>query len=115
MKDTDKCFEVAEKFVSINGEGPLAGEPAVFIRFKGCNLACAYCDTKWASQPDTPAESMSAQDILQTNDVIAAVNGTHTDNLKELRSVLYDCASGQELSLTIIRDGSQMDVSVIAE
>ncbi len=57
----------------------------------------------------------SAQDILQTNDVIVAVNGTRTDNLKELRSVLYDCASGQELSLTIIRDGSQMDVSVIAE
>ena len=41
-------LEVVEKFVSINGEGTKAGQLAVFIRFKGCNLNCKYCDTKWA-------------------------------------------------------------------
>lgn len=40
---------LAEKFVSINGEGKNAGLPAVFIRFAGCNLNCGYCDTKWAN------------------------------------------------------------------
>lgn len=39
-------YEVVEKFVSINGEGTKAGQLAVFIRFKGCNLKCKYCDTK---------------------------------------------------------------------
>ena len=29
-------FKVAEKFVSINGEGTKAGQPAVFIRLAGC-------------------------------------------------------------------------------
>ena len=38
-------LEVVEKFVSINGEGTKAGQLAVFIRFKGCNLNCKYCDT----------------------------------------------------------------------
>ena len=38
-------YEVVEKFVSINGEGTKAGQLAVFIRFKGCNLNCKYCDT----------------------------------------------------------------------
>lgn len=40
-------YAVAEKFVSINGEGKHAGELAVFLRFRGCNLACGFCDTKW--------------------------------------------------------------------
>ena len=38
-------YQVVEKFVSINGEGRRAGELAVFIRMKGCNLHCSYCDT----------------------------------------------------------------------
>ena len=43
-------LSVVEKFVSINGEGAHAGELAAFIRVKGCNLGCSYCDTKWANQ-----------------------------------------------------------------
>ena len=38
-------YPVVEKFVSINGEGQKAGEIAAFIRMRGCNLACNYCDT----------------------------------------------------------------------
>ena len=45
-------FHVVEQFVSINGEGRLAGQLALFIRFAGCNLQCEYCDTKWANEPD---------------------------------------------------------------
>ena len=47
-------MKVVEKFTSINGEGTRAGELAVFIRFKGCNLRCSYCDTMWANEPDCP-------------------------------------------------------------
>ncbi len=34
-----------EIFSSIQGEGPWLGRRQVFIRFSGCNRACAYCDT----------------------------------------------------------------------
>ena len=44
-------MRVAEKFISINGEGTRAGELAVFVRFTGCNLRCSYCDTMWANEP----------------------------------------------------------------
>ena len=58
------CFKVAEKFVSINGEGPRAGELAVFLRFCGCNLNCGYCDTLWANSADVKYELASAEEIV---------------------------------------------------
>lgn len=32
---------------TIQGEGPSAGRPAVFVRLGACNLACAWCDTAY--------------------------------------------------------------------
>ena len=58
------CFKVAEKFVSINGEGPRAGELAVFLRFCGCNLDCGYCDTRWANTADVKYELVSAEELV---------------------------------------------------
>lgn len=40
---------VQDVFRTIQGEGPLAGRPAVFIRLAGCNLACKFCDTEFES------------------------------------------------------------------
>jgi len=34
-----------EIFQSLQGEGPYAGAPTVFVRFQDCALACRYCDT----------------------------------------------------------------------
>lgn len=58
-------MQVVEKFVSINGEGKRAGELAVFIRFKGCNLSCSYCDTTWANEKDCPYEELSPKDLFK--------------------------------------------------
>ena len=56
-------MKVVEKFVSINGESSRAGELAVFIRFKGCNLRCNYCDTMWANLENCPFDEMTPQEI----------------------------------------------------
>ena len=57
-------FKVVEIFESINGEGMRAGELAVFVRMKGCNLSCNYCDTMWANKPDCEFEEMTADQIV---------------------------------------------------
>ncbi len=60
-----KQMKVVEKFISINGEGKRAGELAVFIRFKGCNLRCSYCDTLWALEQDCPFKEETPEEITQ--------------------------------------------------
>lgn len=37
--------QIKEAFWSIQGEGARHGVPSVFVRFGGCNLRCAFCDT----------------------------------------------------------------------
>ena len=56
-------YKVVEKFISINGEGLMAGYPACFIRLAGCNLNCSYCDTAWANRPDTVYRTETAEEI----------------------------------------------------
>ena len=41
-------LRINEIFYSIQGESLYAGLPCVFIRLTGCNLRCAYCDTRYA-------------------------------------------------------------------
>jgi 7-carboxy-7-deazaguanine synthase len=43
-------LQLAEIFYSIQGEGTWTGTPAVFVRLAGCNLACDFCDTDYATK-----------------------------------------------------------------
>lgn len=57
-------YPLVEKFISINGEGPKAGMTSAFLRMKGCNLSCNYCDTSWANEPGCPCEMLSADELI---------------------------------------------------
>ena len=41
-------MKICETFLSLQGEGLTMGAPTFFIRTAGCNLDCAWCDTKYA-------------------------------------------------------------------
>lgn len=56
-------FNIIEKFLSVDGEGPTSGELATFIRFQGCNLRCSWCDTVYSWQNENINERLTSQDI----------------------------------------------------
>ena len=43
-------YFVTKIFDTIQGEGPLTGHPAIFIRLSGCNLQCPQCDTEYTTR-----------------------------------------------------------------
>ena len=46
----DGSLAVNSIFYTIQGEGPFAGKPAVFVRLAGCNLQCPMCDTEYTNR-----------------------------------------------------------------
>ena len=55
--------KISEIFSSIQGEGLYLGKRHIFVRFYGCNMRCAYCDTM-----------SSAYEELSVNDVLKRIN-----------------------------------------
>ena len=45
--DRASAMRVSEIFLSLQGEGPSAGTPAHFVRLQGCDVGCAWCDSKY--------------------------------------------------------------------
>lgn len=44
----EALIEICELFYSLQGESSYSGYPCFFIRFAGCNLRCAFCDSRYA-------------------------------------------------------------------
>ena len=97
-------MKVVEKFVSINGEGTRAGELAVFIRFKGCNLRCSYCDTMWANEGSCPYTEMSQEEILAYILETGVINVTLTGGEPLLQS------GAHELIQLLLENGLSVEI-----
>ncbi len=111
-------YKVVEKFVSINGEGILAGQLAVFIRFQGCNLSCSYCDTAWANQENAPFAIMTEEEIYRYIQETGIKNVTLTGGEPllnpEILLLLQLLAKDQGLHVEIETNGS-IDLSDFAK
>jgi len=57
----DRTLRVNEIFLSLQGESTRAGLPCAFVRLAGCNLRCAWCDTKYAWDE---GEAMTVEAVL---------------------------------------------------
>lgn len=88
--DPDNHLAVTTMFRTIQGEAPLAGMPAVFLRLAGCNRGakgsdCYFCDTYFAVNETTR--------IMLVDEVV-----------EELRQL----SKGMELALLVITGGEPL-------
>ena len=61
-------LKVNEIFTSLQGESSYSGLPCMFIRLTGCNLRCAWCDTKYAYYEGRDYE---------LNEIAGLINGSY--------------------------------------
>lgn len=110
-------YKVVEKFISLNGEGILAGQPAVFIRFHGCNLSCSYCDTTWANEKDAPFSLMTEEEIYEYIKESGIKNVTLTGGepllVPNIGQLLKLLSTNQDIHVEIETNGS-IDLSPFA-
>ena len=60
-------MQLSELFYSLQGEGPAAGRPSIFIRLSKCNRACKGCDSP---QKDRVEETTSASVISRVQNYL---------------------------------------------
>lgn len=89
---------IHEVFSGIQGEGTLVGFRQIFVRFHGCNLACAYCDTP-ASHGAPPA-TCNCETRAGSRDVVALMNPLTVDDLSRAVLALQETYPHHSVSLT---------------
>lgn len=103
-------YKVVEIFTSINGEGPKAGQIAVFVRMQGCNLDCKYCDTAWANEENCRFHWTSTEEILELVRSMWIKNVTITGGepllQEDIRELLEALAKEPGIEVEIETNGS---------
>ena len=95
-------LNLCEIFYSLQGESNFTGLPCTFVRLSGCNLDCAWCDTRYAENERTP---LSIEKII--------------DQIKKFGCNLIEITGGEPLlqkeTPDLISQLLEMDFQVLLE
>jgi 7-carboxy-7-deazaguanine synthase len=93
----ERRFPVTEIFgPTIQGEGPDAGKPCLFVRFGGCDFECSWCDSLHAVLPEyvrnaerlTVDQIIHRLELLSTDDALLVVLSGGNPALHDLAALV---------------------------
>lgn len=80
-------MHLIELYKSVQGESSFAGLPCIFVRFAGCNLRCAWCDSEYTfggGKPFTEDEVVAQIEALAPCRLVEFTGGEPMLQAKEL-------------------------------
>lgn len=104
--DDGQTLEVQAIFATLQGEGPNAGTPAVFIRLGGCNLSCDFCDTEFESFFAQSVEAITETAMKTAGDIANLVVITGGEPLRQNIVPLCEALLAKGLQVQIETNGT---------
>ncbi len=98
-----------ELYKSVQGESSFTGLPCIFVRFAGCNLRCAWCDSEYTfsgGKPTTQAEVVAQIEALAPCKLIEFTGGEPMLQARELLP-LMDALLAQGYTLMMETSGER--------
>jgi 7-carboxy-7-deazaguanine synthase len=98
-----------ELYKSVQGESSFSGLPCIFVRFAGCNLRCAWCDSEYTfsgGKPFTQEEVMAQIEALSPCRLVEFTGGEPMLQARELLP-LMDRLLGDDYTLMIETSGER--------
>ena len=94
---------INEIFYSLQGEGRYTGTPAVFVRFSGCNMQCAFCDTQHERHSVMTEEDIVSEVCTYPAHHVVLTGG---EPLLQLTSTLVDSLHRHGMTVQIETNGT---------
>jgi 7-carboxy-7-deazaguanine synthase len=103
-------YPVAEKFISVQGEGLYTGTPMAFIRLVGCSVGqkvCTACDTDFdKTYPKLGGGVFEVEELVKWARAVPIINITGGEPLDRLLKPLVDAAHEEGLRVHVETSGT---------
>ncbi len=105
-------LKVNEIFFSLQGESSFAGLPCVFVRLTGCNLRCAWCDTRYAYDEGTEMDIAGIiKNVASFHCRLVEITGGEPLHQRETPALVKALL---DLGLTVLLEtNGSMDISLV--
>lgn len=113
MSNADKQLKICERFVSLQGESTQAGRLCYFIRLSGCNLSCAYCDTRYAESGEMMSLNAIMAGVRRTGVKLVEITGGEPLT-QEATPVLAEMLLNEGFEVMLETNGA-CDITVMPE
>ncbi|MGI4853455.1 MAG: 7-carboxy-7-deazaguanine synthase QueE [Janthinobacterium lividum] len=102
-------MRLIELYKSVQGESSFTGMPCIFVRFAGCNLRCAWCDSTYTftgGQPFTEDEVVAQIQALAPCRLVEFTGGEPMLHERELLPLMQRLLADPDVAYTLMIETS---------